>query len=91
MADKNKLKISESQLIIYQTADGLTKIDVRMENETLWFNQAQISQVFGRERSVITKHIGNIFAEKELNEKSNVQILHIPNSDKPVVYGKRFF
>ena len=86
MADKNNLKIGESQIIIYQTADGQTKIDVRMQNETIWLSQAQISQVFCRERSVITKHIGNIFAEKELDEKSNVQILHIANSDKPVVF-----
>lgn len=77
MSDKN-------EIIIYQTADGLTKIDVRMEGETLWLTQAQIAQLFGRERSVITKHIRNIFAEDELSEKSNVQNMHIPNSDKPV-------
>ena len=76
----------KSEIIIYQTADGLTKIDVRMEGETLWLTQAQIAQLFGRERSVITKHIRNIFAEGELDEKSNVQNMHIPNSDKPVTF-----
>ena len=76
---------NNSEIIIYQTVDGLTKIDVRMEGETLWLTQAQIAQLFGRERSVITKHISNIFADKELDEKSNVQILHIANSDKPGV------
>ena len=75
-----------SEIIIYQTSDGLTKIDVRMEGETLWLNQAQIAQLFGRERSVITKHIRNIFSEDELDEKRNVQNLHIPNSDKPVAF-----
>lgn len=77
---------SDSEIIIYQTADGKAKIDVRMENETLWLSQAQIAQLFGRERSVITKHIRNIFAEGELAEKSNVQYLHIAKSDKPVTF-----
>jgi hypothetical protein len=72
------------EIIIYQTVDGLTKIDVRMEDETLWLTQAQIAELFGRERSVITKHIRNIFNDSELDEKSNVQNMHIPNSDKPV-------
>ena len=74
------------EIIIYQTADGLTKIDVRMGSETLWLTQAQIAQLFGRERSVITKHIRNIFTEGELDEKSNVQNLHTANSDKPVTF-----
>jgi hypothetical protein len=75
-----------ANIIIYHTTDGSTKIDVRMDGETLWLTQAQIAQLFGRERSVITKHIRNIFLEKELEEKSNVQNLHIPNSDKPVAF-----
>ena len=77
---------NNSEIIIYQTADGLTKIDVCMEGETLWLTQAQIAQLFGRERSVVTKHIRNIFNEGELDEKSNVQNMHIPNSDKPVAF-----
>jgi len=76
----------KSEIIIYQTADGLTKIDVRMVNETLWLNQSQISQLFGRDISVISRHIKNIFTEKELDEKSNLQILQIANSDKPVIF-----
>jgi len=76
----------ESEIIIYKTADGLTKIDVRMEGDTLWLNQAQIAQLYGRDRSVITKHIRNIIAEGELDKKSNVQNLHIANSDKPVAF-----
>jgi len=77
---------SKEEIIIYQTADGLSRIDVRMEGQTLWLTQSQIAQIFGRERSVVTKHIRNIFTEGELDEKSNVQILHIANSDKPVMY-----
>jgi len=72
------------EITIYKTADDLIKIDVRMEGETFWLTQAQITQLFGRERSVITKHICNIFAEGELNERSNVQNLHIPKLDRSV-------
>ncbi|MCL2019888.1 MAG: virulence RhuM family protein [Oscillospiraceae bacterium] len=78
--------VNNSEIIIYQSADGLSKIDVRFEGETLWLTQAQISELFGRERSVITKHLRNIFEEGELDEKSNVQSLHIANSDKPVKF-----
>ena len=73
-----------SELIIYQTEDGQTKIQTRLENETVWLNQEQMAELFQRDRTVITKHIGNIFKEGELEERSNVQNLHISNSDKPV-------
>jgi len=72
------------EIIIYKSADGLVKIDVLMEGETLWLTQAQIAELFGRERSVISKHIRNIFSEGELDKKSNVQNMHIANSDKPI-------
>lgn len=75
---------AKHEIIIYQSADGLVKIDVRMEGETLWLTQAQMAELFGRERSVITKHIRNIFSEGELDIKSNVQNMHIANSDKPI-------
>lgn len=74
------------QLIIYQTEDGKVKIETHFEDDTVWLNQAQISELFQKERSVITKHIGNIFKDEELVEKSNVQFLHISGSDKPVKY-----
>ena len=77
---------NNDNMLIYQSADGKIKIDVRFENETVWLTQAQMCVLFGRERSVITKHIKNIFAENELNENSNVQNLHIANSDKPVKF-----
>jgi hypothetical protein len=75
-----------SEIIIYQTEDGKTKIQTRLENETVWLTQDQISELFQRDRSVITKHIGNIFKEEELYEKSNVQNLHISGSDRPVKF-----
>jgi len=75
-----------SEILIYQTEDGKTKIQTRLENETVWLSQEQMAELFQRDRSVITKHIGNIFNEGELEEKSNVQNLHISSSDKPVKF-----
>ncbi|GAB4089601.1 virulence RhuM family protein [Hydrogenophaga soli] len=69
-------------IAIYQSASGA--VEVRLDNDTVWLSQEQMTQLFGRERSVITKHVRNVFAEGELDEKSNVQNLHIPHSDKPV-------
>ena len=83
---KNSIHPEQTEIIMYQTEDGLTKIDVRMENETVWPTQAQMAELFQRERSGITKHIKNVFAEGEVDEKSNVKNVHIANSDKPVAY-----
>jgi hypothetical protein len=55
-----------SELIIYQTEDGQTKIQTRLENETVWLTQAQMATLFSKGRSTITEHIGNIFKEGEL-------------------------
>ena len=71
--DQNDEKTGE--IVLYQP-EGAVKLEVRVENETVWLTQAQMGELFERERSVIAKHIGNIFKEKELDEKSNVQILH---------------
>ncbi len=76
----------KGEIIIYQTPDKKVKIDVSLQNETVWLTQEQIAMLFGSERSVITKHIRNIFKGGELKEKSNVQKMHIPNSDKPVKF-----
>ena len=74
------------EIVIYQTADGQTSIDVTLEKETVWLSQEQISKLFERDRTVVTKHINNIFKEKELDRKSNVQNLHIAFSDRPVKF-----
>ncbi|MDD5452202.1 MAG: virulence protein RhuM/Fic/DOC family protein [Desulfovibrionales bacterium] len=77
---------SRSEIIIYRTKDGRTALDVNLSGETLWLNQGQMSILFDRDRSVITKHLSNIFKSVELDKKSNVQKMHIAGSDKPVVY-----
>ncbi|KKQ21903.1 MAG: putative Death-on-curing family protein [Candidatus Moranbacteria bacterium GW2011_GWF2_37_11] len=79
---------NKGEVIIYKTSKNEVALDVRLENETVWLTQKQIAILFNTERSVITKHLRNIFVSGELKEKSNVQKMHIANSDKPVnFYG----
>ena len=78
-------KNENNEIVLYQPDDTL-KLEVRLENDTVWLTQAQMSELFLRDRSVITKHINNIFKEKELEENSNVHFLHIASSDKPVKF-----
>lgn len=75
----------QGEIILYQPDEAI-KLEVRLEDETVWLTQAQIAELFQRDRTVITKHINNVFKEKELEEKSNVHFLHIANSDKPVKF-----
>ena len=58
--------MEENKIIIYQTEDGRTQIDVRLENETVWLSQAQMAELFQKDRTVIGRHINNIFKEGEL-------------------------
>ena len=69
---------NRGEIVIYQP-DEITRLEVRVEGETVWLTQSQMADLFGRDRTVITKHIRNIFAEQELVEGSNVQILHFAN------------
>ena len=74
------------KVMIYQSADGKASLEVRLEQESVWLNQKQLAELFDRERSVMTRHINNVFREGELEKKSNVQNIHIANSDKPVTF-----
>src|SRR3972149_4092110 len=76
----------ENEVTIYQSPDGEIQLDVRLDKETVWLTQAQMAELFDRERSVVTKHINNVFKEGELSKRSNVQILHIASSNKPVSF-----
>jgi len=75
-----------SKIIIYQTSDNQTQIDVKFEQEAVWLTQSQLAKLFQRDRTVISKHSNNIYEKGELEVKSNVQKMHIENSDKPVTY-----
>lgn len=85
---KNKIKgiPSRGEVAIYRTKDNEIQLEVKLEQETAWLTQEQISRLFRVGRSVVTKHLGNIFRSKELNEESNVQKMHIAFSDKPVKF-----
>lgn len=61
----------QGEIILYQP-DEAVRLEVRLEDETVWLTQAQIAELFQHDRTVITKHINNVFKEKELEEKSNV-------------------
>lgn len=71
----------KNEIILFENQE--VKLEVNMKDETVWLTQAQMSELFGRDIGVISRHIKNIFKE-ELEEKSNLQKIQIPNSDKPV-------
>ena len=62
-------KMDENKIVIYQTEDGQTQIDVRLENETVWLTQAQMAELFQKDRTVISRHINNVFKEGELEKE----------------------
>lgn len=73
------------EIILYETEDGQTSLEVQLENENVWLSQAQMSELFNLERSVITKHIRNIFKDEELDESSVCAIFAHTAAD-----GKRY-
>ena len=76
----------DNQIIIYQTADNQTQIDVRLENETVWLTTNQMAMLFGREESNIRRHVINVFKERELDRENNVHFLHVNGVKKPVPF-----
>src|SRR3989338_4920446 len=81
-----KNKKNDNQIVIFQAKSGAIELRGDFGKETIWATQMQIANIFQIERSVVTKHILNIFKDKEISEKSNVQKMHIPNSDKPISF-----
>jgi len=78
--------MEENKIVIYQTEDGQTQIDVRLENDTVWLNTNQMSILFDREESNIRRHIINVFNEGELVKENNVHFLHVNGVKKPVPF-----
>ncbi|MBL4941618.1 MAG: virulence protein RhuM/Fic/DOC family protein [Colwellia sp.] len=74
------------QIEIYQTEDGEIQLKVALESETVWLSQGQMIELFGRDQSVISRHINNVFKEGEVDKTTNMQKMHIANSDKPVSF-----
>lgn len=80
MIDK-ELEKNQGEIIIYQTDDGNTKIDVTMQDETVWLNQAQLVELYQTSKSNISEHISNIFTEGELDENSVVRFFRTTAAD----------
>lgn len=72
---------SDSSLILYQTEDGSTKVEVHLLDETVWLNQAQMGELFDKDKRTISEHIKNIFNEGELKEDSVVRNFRITATD----------
>ncbi len=62
-----------SQIILYQTKDGQTKLDVRLEDETVWLSQDQMAELYGKSKSTINEHIKNVYEEHELAEEATLR------------------
>jgi len=73
-----------NDIVIFK--DGALELKVEFDGETVWLRQNEIAEIFDKDRTVITRHINNILKDKEVEEKSNVQKMHIANSDKPVKF-----
>ncbi len=78
--------LMKNEIVIYQNKSGAIELKGDFKKETLWASQEQIAKLFEVDRSVATKHINNIFKDKEVDKESNVQKMHIPNSDKLVSF-----
>jgi prophage maintenance system killer protein/predicted regulator of amino acid metabolism with ACT domain len=76
----------ENEIVLFETKDKEISLRVPIIGETVWLTQTQMTDLFHVDRSVITRHINNVFKENELCKESNVQKMHIANSDKPVQF-----
>ena len=74
--------MKKNEIILFENQD--VKLEVNMKDETVWLTQSQMSELFGRDIGVVSRHIKNIFKENEIDEKRNLQKMQIANSDKPV-------
>ena len=76
----------QDKIVLYSDINGEIKLDVSLENETVWLSQKQIEILFGIDQSGISRHLKNIFKEGELDKESSMQKMHSANSDKPVEF-----
>ena len=74
------------KIIIYQSEDGKTQLDVKLEGETVWLSTKQMAELFDKEESNIRRHVNNVFKEAELARENNVHFLHVNGVKKPVPY-----
>ena len=84
-------KTLNDKIIIYQSEDGKTQLDVTLEHETVWLTQKQIAELFGTKRPAITKHLKNIYASEELTEESTCSILEHMGNDGRQSYNTKYY
>lgn len=80
----NKTIENNGELIIYTCSNGKVELKADTDHETIWATQDQITKIFDVDQSVVSRHIKNILEDGEVDEKSNMQKMHIANSDKPI-------
>lgn len=74
------------KIVIYQTADGQTSIDVKLENDTVWLSANQMAILFDRDEKTIRKHVNNVFSEGELEKENNTHFLRVDGVKQPVAF-----
>ena len=76
------VRMDRGEIIIYRTADGETRLEVRMESDSVWLTQAQIARLFGVDRTVIVRHVNNIYKSCELEREATcAKIAHVQIED----------
>lgn len=81
---------NRGNIVIFQTKDGKTSIDVKLENETVWLTLNQIAELFSRDKSVISRHISNVFSEEEL-ERNSVVAKNATTASDGKIYQVEYF
>ena len=78
--------VNNNEIVLFETKDKEVTLSVPMDGDTVWLTQAQMTELFSVDRTVITRHVNNIFKEGELDKESNVQKMHIANADRPIQF-----
>ena len=74
------------EIVLFESSDAEVRLPVSLEDDTVWLSQAQMAELFGRSVAVVSRHIANVFAEKELVKAGNLHFLHIAGASKPVAF-----
>lgn len=80
------MELNDNKIVIYQTADGQTVIDVKLENDTVWLSANQMAILFGRDEKTVRKHINNVFSENELSKENNTHFLRVDGVKQSVAF-----
>lgn len=81
-----KNSVPYGDVVLYEAEDGNVRLNVQLDGETVWLSQQQMALLFGRSVSTISRHIANALEDGEVSEKSNLQKMQIPSSDKPMTF-----